>query len=128
MNLKAIALASILGISTPVIADITLGTQTFAQVSTPVGMYGDGTWMVTISRDGGVLNYYGKNVKTGDSLRLRGAKIGGSSDRRIYTWSNGDYDYQVAWQPSDPGVIRLQVFDGGGRESINSLLYVMKGD
>ncbi|MFB8789195.1 MAG: hypothetical protein U7123_10165 [Potamolinea sp.] len=128
MNLKAIALASILGISTPVIADIALGTQTFAQVSAPVGMYGDGAWMVTINYYQNVLNYEGKNVRTGDTLKLRGARVGGDSERRIYTWSNGDFQYQVAWQPSDPGVIRLQVFDGGGRETLNRLLYVMKGD
>jgi hypothetical protein len=128
MNPKAIALALILGLSTPVIADITLGTQTFAQVSAPVGMFSDGTWMVTINSYQNVLNYEGKNMRTGDTLRLRGAKVGGTSERRIYTWSNGDYDYQVAWQPSDPGVIRLQVFDGGGRETINSLLYLRKGD
>lgn len=128
MNLKAIALASILGISTPVIADITLGTQTFAQVSAPVGMYGDGTWMVTINYSQNALNYEGKNMRTGNSLKLRGARFGGNSDRRVYTWINGDVQYQVAWQPGEPEVIRLQVFDGEGRETLNRLLYQMKGD
>lgn len=128
MNLKAIALASILGISVPVIADITLGTQTFAQVSAPVGMYGDSQWSVTISYYENALSYQGKNLRTGDTLKLRGARVGGNSDRRIYTWINGDFQYQVAWQPSDPGVIRVQVFDGEGRETLNRLLYQMKGD
>jgi hypothetical protein len=123
MNLKAIALASILGLSAPAIADIALSTHAVAQPNAPLGMYSDGEWAVTIDYNENAFSYYGRNMRTGDSLSLRGATVGGNSQRRIYTWTNGDYQYQVSWQPSDSGVIRLQVFDGRGRESLNRLLY-----
>jgi hypothetical protein len=123
MNLKAIALASILGLSAPAIADITLSTHAIAQPNAPLSMYSDGEWSVTIDYFENAFSYYGRNMKTGDSLTLRGAKVSGNSQRRIYTWNNGDYKYQVVWQPRDSGVIRLQVFDGRGRESLNRLLY-----
>lgn len=123
MNLKAIALASILGLSAPAIADIALSTHAVAQPTAPMGMYGDGEWSVTISYNNNAFSYYARNIRTGDTLSLRGAKVSGDNQRRIYTWNNGDYRYQVAWQPADPGVIRLQVFDGGEREILNRLLY-----
>ena len=123
MKLQAIALATILGLSAPAIADITLSTHAIAQPNAPLSMYSDGEWSVTIDYFENAFSYYGRNMKTGDSLTLRGAKVSGNSQRRIYTWSNGDYKYQVVWQPRDSGVIRLQVFDGRGRESLNRLLY-----
>ncbi|HBL11038.1 MAG TPA: hypothetical protein DD379_06460, partial [Cyanobacteria bacterium UBA11162] len=84
-------------------------------------------WAVSIEYYENAYSYYGTNLRTGDSLTLRGAKVGGDSQRRIYTWTNGDYRYQVAWQPSDPGVIRVQVFDGRGQEILNRLLYEYRG-
>ncbi len=127
MNLKAIALATILGISAPAIADITLNAQVVAQANAPLNTYTDGEWAVSIEYYENAYSYYGTNLRTGDSLTLRGAKVGGDSQRRIYTWTNGDYRYQVAWQPSDPGVIRVQVFDGRGQEILNRLLYEYRG-
>jgi hypothetical protein len=86
-------------------------------------MYGDGEWSVTIGYNNNAFSYYGENLRTGDSINLRGARVSGNNQRRIYTWRNGDFRYQVAWQPSDPGVIRVQVFNGRGRETLNRLLY-----
>lgn len=123
MKLQAIALATILGLSAPAIADIALSTHAVAQPNAPLGMYSDGEWSVTIDYYENAFSYYGRNIRTGDSLTLRGAKVSGNSQRRIYTWSNGDYKYQVVWQPRDSGVIRVQVFDGRRRESLNRLLY-----
>jgi hypothetical protein len=132
MNLKAIALASILGVSAPAIcasqqrfaiADIALSTHAIAQPNAPLSMFSDGEWSVTIDYKENAFSYHARNMRTGDTLSLRGAKVSGDSQRRIYTWNNGDYRYQVAWQPGDPGVIRLQVFDGRGRETLNRLLY-----
>jgi hypothetical protein len=123
MNLKAIALATILGLSAPAIADIALSTPVVAQANLPTGMYSDGEWSVTIGYNNNAFSYYGENLRTGDSINLRGARVSGNNQRRIYTWRNGDFRYQVAWQPSDPGVIRVQVFNGRGRETLNRLLY-----
>jgi hypothetical protein len=123
MNLKAIALATILGLSAPAIADIALSTHAVAQANLPTGMYSDGEWSVTIGYDNNALSYYGENLRTGDSINLRGARVSGNNQRRIYTWRNGDFRYQVAWQPRDPGVIRVQVINGRGREVLNRILY-----
>ncbi len=124
MNLKAIVLATIIGLSVPTIADITLDTHAVAQIYAHEGTFIDeeSQSQVIIRYDGNALSYYGNNRK-GDSIRLRGATVSGNSQRHIYTWTNGDFRYQVAWQPSDPEVIRLQVFDGSGRELLNRLLY-----
>jgi len=83
----------------------------------------DNEWLVAIGQNGDDLSYYGVNLRTRDSLTLRGARVSANSQRQVYTWNNGDYRYQVAWQPGDPEVIRLQVFDESGRELLNRLLY-----
>lgn len=111
MNLKAIVLATIIGLSVPAIADIALNTRAVAQIYAHEGTFVDEEWQVIISYDGNALSYHGSN-RTGDSITLRGGTVSGNSQRHIYTWTNGDFRYQVAWQPSDPDVIRLQVFDG----------------
>jgi len=123
MKFQAMVLATILGLSTPAIADIALSTPVVAQANLPTGMYSDGEWSVTIGYNNNAFSYYGENLRTGDSINLRGARVSGNNQRRIYTWRNGDFRYQVAWQPSDPGVIRVQVFNGRGRETLNRLLY-----
>ncbi|MCA1992183.1 MAG: hypothetical protein LDL41_09085 [Coleofasciculus sp. S288] len=123
MKFQAIVLATILGLSTPAIADIARSPHAVAQANAPIGMYSDGEWSVTIGYNNNALSYYGENLRTGDRLSLRGARVSGNNQRRIYTWTNADVRYQVAWQPRDPGVIRVQVFNGRGREILNRLLY-----
>ena len=81
----------------------------------------DDEWLVAIDQNGNDLTYYGVNLKTRDSLSLRGVKVSGSSQLEVYSWNNGDYRYQLAWQPSDSQVIRLQVFNGQ-EELLNRLL------
>lgn len=122
MNIKAIALAAILGLSAPALADVTLNTSALAQARAPLGMFQDSEWSVTIRYNRNTLNYYARNLRTDNSLSLRGATVGGNNQRRIYTWNNGDHRYQVTWQPSDPDIIRLQVFDPRGRVALNRLL------
>ncbi|HBB32879.1 MAG TPA: hypothetical protein DDZ80_22390 [Cyanobacteria bacterium UBA8803] len=122
MNLKTIALATILGLSAPAIADVALNTHTIAQPSAPLGTFTDSQWLVTIEYYDNALSYYGENLITGDNLTLRGATIGGNRQRRIYTWNNSGYRYQVSWRPSQPEVIRVQVFDTRGKEILNHLL------
>jgi hypothetical protein len=122
MNLKAIALAAILGLSAPAIADVAINAPALAQARTPIGMFQDNEWAITIGYSNNAFNYYARNLRTGSSLRLRGAKVGGDNQRRVYTWSNGAHQYQVAWRPSDPNFIRLQVVDPKGKLALNRLL------
>lgn len=84
--------------------------------------FSDGEWLVTIGKNGDDFTYYGVNLKSRASITLRGANLAANSQRHVYTWNNGDYRYQVAWRPSDPQVIRLQVFNGR-EELLNRLLY-----
>ena len=85
MNLKAIVLATIIGLSVPTIADIALDTHAVAQIYAREGTYTDSVWYVTINKNGDDLSYYGKNVRTGDSIRLRGVTVSGNSQRQVYT-------------------------------------------
>jgi hypothetical protein len=122
MNIKAITLAAILGVSAPAITDIAINTQTLASPQFPSGNFSDGTWSVSLGFENNALCYRGENLRTGDSLFLAGARASGNSQRRVYTWRNGDTRYQVAWQPSDPGFIRVQVIAPNGREVLNRVL------
>lgn len=81
----------------------------------------DDEWLVAIDQNGNDLTYYGVNLKTRDSLSLRGGSFSDSSQIKVYSWNNGDYRYQLAWQPSDSQVIRLQVFNGQ-EELLNRIL------
>lgn len=122
MNVKAIVLASILGLSTPAIASLSFNPPAIAQGALPIGTFEDSLWTIDLSYYNNTLSYYGTNKQTGDSLELRGATVAGTARRRLYIWNNGDYRYQVAWQPNDPNYIRLQVFNARGRIMLNRLL------
>lgn len=94
-----------------------------AQVYAPTGTFQSADWYVSISYSNNALVYYGEEKGTSNWIQLSGASVSGSSDRRVYTWNNGGYLYQVAWRPSDPNVIRVQVFTPGGSEILNQLMY-----
>ncbi len=123
MNLKALALATILGLSTPAIADIALNTHAVARSNAPLSTFNDGRLSVTINYSNNSYIYYGRDLVTNRSITLRGGRVGGDSQRRTYSWNNNGFRYQVAWRPTDPRVIRLQTFDPRGREILNRLLY-----
>lgn len=127
MNFKAFLLASILGLSVPAIASTAIAgtsipSNAIAQVSAPVGTFVNNTWFIRISYINNAYFYEGNNKNTGDSITLSGATFGGNSNRRTMTWNNGGYRYQVAWQPNDPGTIRVQVFSPNGQQILNELL------
>jgi hypothetical protein len=121
-RLTAFGLALMLGCAAPVIDSAIAPPAAHAQ-ALPTGTFSDGEWTVHINYQGNALTYYGRNENNGSSLFLSGARVGGSSSRRIYTWSNGDYRYRVTWQPSDPDTIRVQVIAPNGRVILNRLLY-----
>jgi hypothetical protein len=123
MNIKAIALAAILGLSVPTIADLAINSPAIAAPQFPTGTFMDDTWSVALWFENNSYFYQGKNMKTGASLMLSGATTSGNNQRRVFTWRNGPSRYQVVWQPSDPNVIRVQVFSPNGKEILNRLLY-----
>ena len=122
MNCKAFLLASVIGLSAPAIANIAIAPPAVAQYAAPLGTFQDDTWFVRISYWNNAYFYEGNNKNTGDSIQLSGATFGGNSSRRTMTWNNGGYRYQVAWQPNDPGYIRVQVFSPNGQQILNRLL------
>lgn len=101
----------------------TNSTEQIAQVYAPTGTFQSPDWYVSISYSNNTFVYYGEEKGTNNWIQLSGASVSGSSDRRVYTWDNGGYLYQVAWRPSDPNVIRVQVFTPSGREVLNQLMY-----
>lgn len=123
MNIKATTLAVILGFSAPNITTLVIQEQAIAAQQFPQGNFTDNTWSVSLWFENNSYFYRGKNLKTGDSLLLSGATVSGNSQRRIYTWRNGPNRYQITWQPSAPGVIRVQVFAPNGKDILNRLLY-----
>jgi hypothetical protein len=122
MNIKAITLAAILGFSAPAIANLAINSPVLAAPQFPTGTFMDDTWSVSLSFKNNSYFYSGKNMKTGSSLLLSGATTSGNNQRRVFTWRNGPNRYQVVWQPSDPSVIRVQVFAPNGKEILNRLL------
>lgn len=89
--------------------------------------YTDGEWLITIEDIGDDLIYYGVNLDTENDIALSNVTYGGNSQRRLFSWNNGNYRYQVAYRPNDPGVVRLQVFEGS-QELLNTLLYRYQPD
>jgi hypothetical protein len=128
MNIKAITLAAILGLATPVVTELITTTQVLANPSFPSGDYSDGLWLITLSYQDNVRHYSGRNLKTGDTIALSGSNVSGNNQQWVYTWLNDKYRYQVAWQPEDPDVIRLQVLSPSGKAILNRLLQRQIGE
>ncbi|MEM8641219.1 MAG: hypothetical protein AAGG51_20745 [Cyanobacteria bacterium P01_G01_bin.54] len=127
MRKEFLVLALLLGISAPAIAPtVSLESPAIAQATLPIGQWLGGGFEVNIAYFDNALHYHGYDLRNGSSLHLVGATVSGDRSRRLYTWRNGGHRYQVAWQPNDPEVIRLQVFDPNGRQLINTLMdYVL---
>jgi opacity protein-like surface antigen len=84
-------------------------------------------WEVKIFRDGDRFIYSGgENGKRG--IRLVNGKLIKSGGKHFYKWHNAGTIYQVTWQPADPDFARVQVFDLGGSEIFNKLMWTPTGD
>jgi hypothetical protein len=91
----------------------------------PNAFFEDEEWSVGIDRVNDVYQYQGTNKKTGAEMRLSDGIVSGSTNRRIYTWNNKGTKYRITWQPADRAFIRVQAFDGRGKELLNRLLTVV---
>ena len=124
MNFKAIALAAILGISTPAIIDVATNSKVVAasKFDYPGGEFVDSEWKVNLSFHDNAYYYEGIYLKNGSSINLVGATTSGTKQRQIYTWRNDKFKYQIVWQPSDPNYIRVTVTSFNGKVILNRLL------
>lgn len=123
MNLKNIALATILGITTPVISLVSFSPIAIAQLAYPVGNFKNEEWSISLWYENNVYHYYTLNLNSGQSISLSGARLDAIStqDRYVYLWRNGDFEYKIAWQPEDPDFIRLIVVNPNNQVIVNSV-------
>ncbi|AFY52912.1 protein kinase family protein [Rivularia sp. PCC 7116] len=89
--------------------------------SFPEGTFANSEWSLNLFSRNNNIYYQAQSLKDSSSLSLQNGRTSGSSNRRIYTWNNGAYRYQVTWQPNDPDYVRLRVFTPSG-EQLNQLL------
>lgn len=87
----------------------------------PSGKFRNSKWEITLWKRNGRIYYQGRSRTTPASLYLENGSTSGTSRRKIYTWKNGTYSYQVIWRPNDPNYIRLRVFTPR-REISNQIL------
>jgi hypothetical protein len=96
-------------------------TSNNSSAAFPLGSFKDEKWLISLSDENDGFHYRGEELATGESLHLTGAIVSGNSQRKIYTWNNGGYRYQIIWQPQNPNFIRLIVSASNG-EILNRLL------
>ena len=65
--------------------------------------------------------YRGTNRQNGDFIELINDELQGTTDHPEYIFRKGDMLYSVAFRPTEPNTIRLQVFQGD-RRILNQLL------
>ncbi|NEP08449.1 MAG: hypothetical protein F6K25_04615 [Okeania sp. SIO2G4] len=135
MNIKAIALASVIGLSTPAVADITLNSHSASAMPTdfvrPTGAFMDNSenWVVWLKLDEfGNYTYEAQSRKTGATLTLKNASITGNNQRYTYTFRNGSHKYIIAHRPKDPSIIRLTVVNPQGYVILNRLMEKVGND
>jgi hypothetical protein len=122
-KLYQIAIAAIVGLSTPILVTSFSPAPVMAQQEQKLsGVFTDQKWNVSISFDQNVYRYRANSVGDKTGIDLAGAVVGGTSDRRTYTWNNGGTRYQAIWQKKDPEFIRVRVFSPRGKEILNRLL------
>ncbi|HLP90450.1 MAG TPA: hypothetical protein VK184_17925 [Nostocaceae cyanobacterium] len=126
MNLRAIALAAILGVSAPAIFDVAVNHQAVAATfDYPEGQFVDKDWRISLTVVDNDYTFYAQSRHVGDNrfddLSLTGAIASGTKQRQIYTWNNNGTKYIVSWRPSDPRFIRVRVIRPNGRVIINKL-------
>ncbi len=121
-KLHQIALATILGLSTPTLVMSLSPAPVMAQEQKLGGMFGDDRLSVSVFYERNAYRYRATSVGDTSGIDLSGATLGGTRDRRIYTWNNGGTRYQAIWQPQDPDFIRVRVFSPRGKEIFNRLL------
>ncbi|AKG23538.1 hypothetical protein [Calothrix sp. 336/3] len=128
MNMKPFVIAAILGISSPVIADIAMSNSVVAapaqRFSFPTGYFRDGKWAVELRNNDGEYSFNRIHLQTNQSIYISDeARISGTKARQIYTWYKDGYQYRVTFRPNDARTIRLEIYHPNGQAILNRLLY-----
>jgi hypothetical protein len=121
-RLHQLALATIIGLSVPTIVTTLSPTTVMAQEQKLNGVFGDDRWTVSVFYEQNAYRYRSSSTSNKTGIDLSGATIGGTRDRRTYTWNNGGTRYQAIWQQRDPDFIRVRVLSPKGTEIFNRLL------
>jgi hypothetical protein len=121
-RLQRIALATIIGLSTPVLVGSLNPIPVMAQEQKLNGVFGDDQWTVSVFYEQNAYRYKAMSIGDKTGIDLSGATIGGTRDRKTYTWNNGGTRYQAVWQKKDPDFIRVRVLSPRGNEIFNRLL------
>jgi hypothetical protein len=122
-KLHQIAIAAIIGLSTPTLFASFNPAPVMAQSEQKLsGVFSDNKWNVSIAYDRNTYRYKANRIGDKTGIDLAGAVVGGTRDRRTYTWNNGGTLYQAIWQKKDPDFIRVRVLSPSGKEILNRLL------
>ena len=122
-KLHQIAIAAIIGLATPTLFTSFNPAPVMAQSEQKLsGVFIDRIWNVSIAYDRNTYRYRANSMGDETGIDLAGAVVGGTSDRRTYTWNNGGTRYQVSWQKKDPDFIRVRIFSPSNKEIFNRLL------
>ena len=127
-RLHQLALATIIGLSVPMAISSLSPTPVMAQEQRLNGVFSDDIWTVSVFYEQNAYRYKAISSSNAPWIELSGATIGGTRDRRTYTWSNGGTRYQAIWQQRDPDFIRVRVLSPGGTEIFNRLLKRQEDD
>ncbi len=121
MNFKALALASVIGLSVPAITEVAFTSQSASAMPTDFvrveGTFVDANqeWVVRLYLDQfGAYTYEGENTKTKASITLKNPEISQEEQAKIYTFKNGGYSYKVIYNPANKNSIALYVFNPSG--------------
>ena len=122
-KLHQIAIAVMIGLSTPTLLASFNPAPVMAQSEQKLGgVFSDSKWNVSIAYDRNTYRYQANRIGDKTGIDLAGAVVGGTRDRRTYTWNNGGTRYQAVWQKKDPDFIRVRVLSPSGKEIFNRLL------
>ncbi len=122
-KLHQIAIAVMIGLSTPALVTSLNPAPVIAQTEQKLnGVFNDNKWSVYIAYDQNTYRYRAGRLGGETEIDLAGAVVGGTRDRRTYTWNNGGTRYQAIWQKKDSDFIRVRVLSPNGKEIFNRLL------
>jgi len=122
MNFKALALASVIGLSVPAITEAAFTSGSASAMPTDYvrvgGTFIDANqeWVVRLYTDQfGAYTYEGENIKTGASITLKNPEVSREEQAYIYTFRNGGYSYKIIHNPANQKSVALYVFNPSGK-------------
>jgi hypothetical protein len=121
-KLHQFAIATIIGLSTPILLSVVDPIPAIAQPQKLSGIFGDNKWTVSVFYEKNAYRYTATKIGDKTGIDLAGATVNTTGDRKTYTWNNGGTRYQAIWQQKDPDFLRVRVLSPRGTEIFNRLL------